>query len=41
MTYDFKSNKPGLVTFRNGVSLNISNKITTIVVKLLEYQKKS
>jgi hypothetical protein len=41
MTYDFKSNKPGLVTFRNGVSPNISKKIITIVVKLLEYQKRS
>jgi hypothetical protein len=34
MAYDFKSNKLGLVTFWSGVSLNINNKITTIVVKL-------
>jgi hypothetical protein len=36
MAYDFKSNKLGLVTFWSGVSPNINNKITTIMVKLLE-----
>jgi hypothetical protein len=41
VAYDFESNRPGPITFRNGGSPNVNNKTTTIVVKLSEEEKRA
>ncbi len=41
VAYDFESHRPGPVTFRNGGSLNVNNKTTTVVVKLPEEEKRA
>jgi hypothetical protein len=41
VAYNFKSNRHGLVTFRNGGSLNINNKTIMVVVKLPKEEKRA